>query len=229
MGATQYSAEVLADTPKAFWKFQDASGSPVDASGNGLTLSTVTGTPIYQAAGPMSDFSIQLDGGENFQRATPVSTVQDNFTMETWVYPITVGAAGRTLMANDSTGSGVGWGIGITTDFTFNYYAGNGIQGAPSTVALIANTWSHIVVLRRATIYEYYINGIVDQVNAGNTAPGVSDGPSQVGAGNNLSARFAYPAIYESALSVDRIQAHFAAAGGTAAATAGNLLLLGVG
>lgn len=228
MAAAQYIAEVLADTPRAFWKFQDASGSPTDSSGNGLTLSTVTGVPLYQQAGPMNDFSISCPGGVNFQRATPVSTVQDNFTMETWVFVVTVGAAGRTVMANDSTGSGVGWGIGINTDFTFNYYAGNGIQGASSTVALSASVWYHLVVLRRSGTWEYYINGVVDQINAGTTAPGVSDGPSQVGAGNNLSARFAYPTIYESALSVDRIQAHYAATSVTTTSSTSGLLMLGV-
>lgn len=42
------ATEILADTPTAYWKCSEASGSLADSSGNGFTLNTLTGTIDYQ-------------------------------------------------------------------------------------------------------------------------------------------------------------------------------------
>jgi hypothetical protein len=60
-----YSSEVLADSPRGYWRMNEASGNPQDSSGNGLHMDTTTGTPIYSQTGAITSDStataIRLD------------------------------------------------------------------------------------------------------------------------------------------------------------------------
>lgn len=204
---------------------QDASGNPQDASGNGLHMTTTNGTPDYQQPGPMNDFSINCDFTEFFNRSD-VSAVTTNWTVELFWYPTNVGAAGRTVTRTDQNGTTTGWGIGTNpsaTDTKFCGVLGNSSR-ANSVAAPPLNTWSHIVVLRRedtpgVSHWEYYYNGSVDSNPVADSAPGVPAGITQINAGNFLAARYAYVAIYETALSAARIIAHVTAMGGSTPAT----------
>src|SRR6187397_210361 len=165
MPATEYSAAVLASGPRAFWKMQEASGFPQDASGNALHMTSTTGTPTYQQTGPFtSDFSIFLSAGPTRFSRSPTSTVVDNFTCELWYNYSTLTAA-ATVYRDDNNG-GVGWGLQIdSTGHIQGYY--NSLLTSAGSTALVAGNWYHVVVLRRATVWEIYINGQVDNPNAG--------------------------------------------------------------
>lgn len=209
MAAAEYIAAVLQDTPIAFWKMQDASGNPVDSSGNGFDMTSVTGTPDYQQAGPMSDFGIHFGAGEFTTRSTHVSTATDNFTMEVWVYPISIGADGRTLFNNGTSNATQSFGIAVNTTALFVYVAGT-VVGNTSAVSLPLSTWSHVAV-KRSSNWTYYYNGAIDTANATLTAPVSVTGTVQIAAGNNFDLRVAYVAVYETALSDARILAHYQA------------------
>lgn len=46
-----FSEAVLATTPSAYWRLDEASGAPQDSSGNAEHIDTVYGTPTYSVAG----------------------------------------------------------------------------------------------------------------------------------------------------------------------------------
>lgn len=158
MSASALVAAVLADSPRAFWQLQDASGNPVDSSGNSLDMTSVTGAPNYRQTGPLGDFAIRLQSTVKLNRTTQVSTVVDNFTMECWVKLVT-STDGRTLFGNGFSAT-TGWGIQIDSDSKFRSEINDGAgSGVKSVNALSTTAWSHVVVLRRATNWEYYFNG----------------------------------------------------------------------
>lgn len=220
----------MADSPKVFYKLQDASGNPVDSSGNGFNMNSITGTPDYHQTGPTDAFSIRLQAGEVIERSTgPVSTVTDNFTVEIVMKLSTIGGDGRNCFANGDTN---GWGIMIDGDTKFrSYINGGGGSGVKSANAVPTGSFAHLVVHRDAGQWRYYFNGNLDTDGAAGGTPGAPTGPMRVGAGSLLDGWFAYCAVYESALSATRIGVHYnqLASVGTGSGSAGRMLILGVG
>jgi hypothetical protein len=213
MGAILYANAVLASSPRAYWKCQDVSPNfPVDSSPNGLNMTSLIGTsPQWQQPGPMADYSITYQGGQGHRRATQISTVTDNLTMEWWSNPSIISNQDQMIFNNGNSGTN-GWGVLIDTTFKFQYLCGGVAFGANSTAALAANVWSHVVVVRRSGTWVYYINGSVDTANAGTDAPGTPSGPVDIGGGSSFLWSAAHIAVYETALSAGTISAHYAAA-----------------
>lgn len=217
LGGIGYINAVLADTPKAFWKCQDASGFPVDSSGNGLDMTAVSGTPTYHETGPYTpqDFSIGLLAA-GFTRNI-VTAVVNNFTLEVWVMPVGSLASGRIILGNSARGLDGANGINgyeiIWNDTTgkFRATAGNVADYTASAATLSLNSWYHVVVVRDAGTWKYYVNGAIDTANAGTSAPVTPTGTAHFGS-TVANQRIAYAAIYESALSAARVAAHYAAA-----------------
>jgi hypothetical protein len=201
----------MVDTPKAFWKMQEASGNPQDSSGNGLHIDTINGTPTYQQAGPMSDYGILCDAAEYLQRSTAVTTTNTNLTVELWIYVTDIAANGRGVVVPGLT---AGWSVDIDIDRQFKFYNGTG-NAADSAGSVALNGWTHMAVARDASSIAYYINGAVDTDPATpNSAVTAPSGITQINATNFMAARYAYVAIYESKLSAARVLAHYNAAFG---------------
>lgn len=211
----RYQREVMRDTPRAFWPLQDASGNPVDVSGNGLNMTTIVGTPDYRQTGPFGDdYSILTASGESIATSTQVSVVQNDFTMEMWLYIEAVASGDRLVLHNGGAGgASSGWGIRMDTGDRFCGLAGGIAEQTVRGIGLF--TWTHLVVQRVSTDsnrWKYYQNGNLTLANAGTTNPNAPSGITQFG-DTNLQIRSAYIAIYETALSAARILAHYNAAG----------------
>lgn len=170
-------------------------------------MTSTTGTPDYRVSGPFgNDFAINLEFAEFFQRSSQISTVTTNFTMEWWWYPTAVGAAGRTIFRND-TGAASGWGVATDSGATTTKVARATAStvGPASANAPPLNQWSHVAVGRREVTpgtneWFYYINGQLDTDPVADAAPATPNGVVQLNAGNFLSGRYAYFAVYERAL-----------------------------
>lgn len=214
MGRVSYVAAVLADNPKAFWQCQDASGGAVDSIA-GFDLNSEVGTPDYGQPGPMDDLSIRFVGGDGLRRAGPVSTVVQNLTMEMLVAPQAVGGTAQIYFYNGNAGAN-GWGIvtnEISNQFRYKVLCGGvAFLGNGSTPA--TNVFSHIVATRAASIWTYYLNGVVDNANAGTATPGAPSGSfTSIGTSNSFQLAMAYVAVYETSLSAGQVAAHYAAIG----------------
>jgi alpha-tubulin suppressor-like RCC1 family protein len=102
-----------------------------------------------------------------------VSTNRDNFGIECWVKPTALGG-GQVIAYNGVTGgagSG-GWGLIIAADNTYEGLFG-GVEAFGTNVA-VANTWTHLALVRASGISTLYINGVASATNS--TAPGLPIG-----------------------------------------------------
>lgn len=224
-----YSAEVLADTPKLFWKLQDASGNPVDSSGGGFNADTSFGTVSYQArTGPFStDYGLRLGSGTakgGFSRSVSVSTVNNPWSIEIWVYPVTMPGSldsvlcGNSNRANDNTGGGTG-GYEMATPSTGSklHLGLPNVGDEPDmTNSLALNAWNHVVMTKASGsggTVKYYFNGASDNasVTIDNPAAGSGTRTMKVGCnfGSNYDLYVAYFAVYEIELSSSRVSAHY--------------------
>lgn len=200
----------MADTPRTFWPLQEASGNPQDVSGNGLNITTVTGSPTYHLAGPFTDaFAIDCDGVNDVLQRAAVGYATAACTTEAWVQVFTTAGGGGWFFASNRALSN-GWFVSITpSTMKFNVNVAGVDQGFSSN-RLTLNTWYHIVVVYDGAVWKYYLNAEPDNLNAGNKVPVASTGTLDILAESGLDCSVAYVAIYDSALSLSRIQAHYA-------------------
>ena len=206
---TEWEASVVADAPKAFYTMQDGSGPPADMSGNGLAMTSVTGSPDYVQPGPFTGVSgIRTIGGETLVRSTHVSTVTNNLTMELLIQMQALGASDQTVLYNGNSGAN-GWGIIIDTNYTWQYLCGGVALGANSAVALTQNKWQYLVVTRDAGTWKYYLDGALVNGSAGTTAPATPSGTVLMG-GVSIQFASAMVAIHETALSATQVAARYA-------------------
>jgi hypothetical protein len=236
LAGSSYRRRVLADTPKGFWMLQDASGAPIDSSGNGTDMTAlaqiaVTGppSPCYREPGPHALGRYAPGAGPDYgiwfpscgYRRTLVSTVVNNFSLEIWLWYTGALVDSAVIMGNSqrsvaSVGGADGWDLlwsGTAGKFMLGF--GNVANLAASAATLSANTWNHIVVCRDAGTSKYYVNGALDTSNAGTSTPltpttGASGG-TKFGS-STITQKLAYAALYESALSLAQVQAHYGAA-----------------
>lgn len=135
------------------------------SSTNNFDLSaSLTNTATASSLSPFSgvDGSIRLNGVTSTYVRTsfPVSLPKD-FTIETWFYPIVLGASNRVLI--ESWTSSTGWELyyrGNGTSITFFVDPDNLIFQDPLSSRLSVNNWYHIAVTRSSNILRLFINGV---------------------------------------------------------------------
>lgn len=132
-----------------------------DASNNRLVVNKV-GAPVATASGPFIGLpaagSVYLSTGISL--TTPASTAvlgAGDFTVECWVNVAST-AATQTFIANTISGN---------TQFSLDMLAGGQVRFlsftsvfAITTTTLVANTWTHLAVVRIGTALTIYINGV---------------------------------------------------------------------
>ena len=211
MALAEYVAEVLSDSPRAYWKLDEASGLPQDSSGNGLHMTTNTGTLLYRQPGPMSSAAILYNGGTGSSRST-VTTVTDNFSIETWIKTPLLTLDNQRGVYNGNS-SADGWGFLVDMSLKFKALAGGVSFLSASAAALSTTEFKHVVIQRSGTVWTYYVNGVEDTANAGTStpnAPGAAD--SSIHLDGFMQAVYAHVAIYETALGAVKVADHYAAA-----------------
>ncbi len=219
-GGNSYSAEVLADSPVGYWKLDDASGSFADSSGNGNTA-TASGTITYSQSGLItgSTSSVTMATAAHGEFGTIVSSEAD-VTLELWVKPDGTALTSKTLI--EAGGNGVG--IALETDGSDQvvaYHADSGTT-ATSTTVLSSGTVYHIALTSDAGVgMRLYINGSEEDSSLSGTwgnATGTSGGrfcardassAGTVALGNGVTGDYDEVAVYNTALSAARIQAHY--------------------
>jgi hypothetical protein len=126
-----------------------------------------------------------LDGGHEQFRSS-FSNALDNLTMELWVNPHLVLGANQGLLSN--SGAGGGYDLMIQTNFT--------VQGIVQGVAFLNASsgtlrqfhWNHVIMVRAATQWRYWINGKRDPQDAGADTPSAPGGMSFGAFGNTFGS-----------------------------------------
>ncbi len=212
MTAIDYAAAVLADSPLAYWKLQDASGAPQDSSGNGNHITTVDGTHGYHDPGPMSDFGIIYNGGVRSLRSPIVSSLVNNISVEYWMKPKLISANSQSIFVWDSNTTS--WYSVMDTDQKMWLRLQSSTVSSSKTATVFAlNSWYHVVIVRDAGTWKFYVNGAIDTANASTAAPNTPTGSATYfgAAGGSMQIVLAHIAMYGSALSAAQIAAHYSA------------------
>ncbi|MFF8513308.1 PKD domain-containing protein [Streptomyces sp. NPDC015492] len=225
-----YCGEVMADTPLAYWKFDEASGtSRADASGNGHT-GTLGGTtaPTRNSFGALAWLSGSLGypaAGNSQTAITPGVSIADrqNVTVESWVNASTAQTGLLRLVTDNADNTSAAAGntyLGVNGGKAqFGITLTNPVDGQPVTKTYTGTTtvnngaWHHLAVVRTPNTVTLYVDGKPDgtwnetQLHQafGNTFLGQRW--AATGTGTYWTDE---PAIYDSALDADRIKLHYA-------------------
>ena len=215
-----YSSEVLADSPAAYYRMNEASGLIQDSSGNGNHATASFGTPTYAQTGAIeadaSDDAILFDGSTERFEIDDDATLDlgDVFTLECWIN------RSRTGVDEWVIGKGTGaYAMRIIPtnelELTASFVAGI----VDSTVTVLDDGWHHLVITKSGATSKLYIDavdvtGTVSDATCVNTGIVLSIANNGPDGGNDspTGAVLDEVAVYPTALSQARVLAHFEAA-----------------
>jgi hypothetical protein len=222
--ASAYAAAVLADTPLAYWRLGEPSGSTtcVDQTGHGHNA-TVVGTVTLGVPGALAhdpNTAVQFDGTSGSIDAGNIldSPSPAAFSWEVWVKPTTIGAfrdffSRMTYNAAGNPISGTymfAW-KGTGMNLGFERWVGAGAVLAIDTPGLTVGAWAHLVgTVDASGNGVLWINGA--QAGTGGTSSNVPSTAAHIIFGGSLPCVLDEIAIYDHALSAQSVAAHWAAA-----------------
>lgn len=217
-----YSELVLADSPLAYWRFDETSGTVgADASGHGNTV-TYPATRTLAVAGALendSNTGIFFPWGTSGTTDVALNPWAGDFSIEAWINPNSVNTATfQTFAGADvylTNGFRLGHKFGYWWFWT-NQEAGNlDLMGGSAPVAV--GEWEHVVATWNHTTGtgKIYLNGILQNTQSSKTLipPSV---PLRIGTGaggTNWDVKMDEMSIYSAVLSEAQIRAHYLSSG----------------
>lgn len=221
-----YSTEVLADSPTGYWRLDETSGTSAADLGSGSHAGTYVNTPTKGVAGCITDgTAVHFTAASSQDLTIPSQTLSTTGTIECW-FKWTAGA----IPCRDATGSG-GWVPIWDNSGTITVrVAAADIATSLATTAVRNGAAHHLVVSKSGATVNVYIDNVVvgTSSSAANTA---SVSPWHFGKSGTQSAwadvTFDEIAIYSTALTADRVNAHFIAGLGFAGTIASTSTLTG--
>lgn len=214
---------ILADTPFAWWRLDEASGTFADSSGNSRSMAVTSGTPTYSQPSAVAGGGTSVIKNSGFW--TPAlggvgpSVVTAGVSLEVW-FKINA-MAGADAFLYDSAKFSAGYGFYLTTTgLAAKVYPAGVLNTVTYTYTYSTNTWHHFVfVFERGGTdrLKLYLDGVLVANNAcSNTG---QDATAQAGpiAGANSSGSLPFNggldelAIYGYDLSATKVAAHYAA------------------
>jgi len=218
-----YATTVLADSPLAYWKFDDSSGDFTDSSGNSRTLSA-SGSISYSQAG----MGVGSEYAVKFNNTSARGKVASNswhritipFTIEMWTKRAAT-AALVYLMGRRLSGSNL-LTLGVDSSnklFGYCYTDGSNYVDGGASGTFWDGNWKHLVVTIEASAMKFYVNASLTTTitSVGTVSSQASDAELVVcsasnGSGGYLSGPSCTAdefAIYNTLLSSTRITAHY--------------------
>lgn len=230
-----YATEVLADSPRIYFKCEDGSGNPQDDSGSDRDATSTLGSGIgYQTPGAVG-FGINLPGTAGWYRDDEAALdLGDVVTMECWFKATALGVthglisklAGAYYMRIDGTAN------------KLQLLASQTAMIVESTTSLSdTTTFHHYAATKTGATCKLYIDGVDRTGSVSNTTLVDNIQPLLIGSDDfALGSEVANGvidevAVYATALSSARVLAHFNAAGGVGGSggRGATMTLLGVG
>jgi Concanavalin A-like lectin/glucanases superfamily len=210
-----YSAVVLADNPAGYWRLGDSGATAADASGNGRD-GTLSGGITTGAAGALAG---DADTGMTFDGSTGVIVLgnlaafqSSSGTLEAWIKTTASDGGPHQILDKHDAYAMYRDGNALSA---FNWGAG----GTPPAVGTINDdAWHHVVFTYQsgvATGSQFYVDGqpvgSAFTYTIGDQANGLCIGSNGLGS-QFFSGSIDEVAFYPTALSADRILAHYNAA-----------------
>ncbi len=224
--ADEYEDEVLSDEPVVYYRFEEGGlGLVEDASGNDREGEYFGGIEFEQeSATECLGQAVLLDGLSGFVQMQPLDLEMDQMTIEVWIR-LNALAPGCCTSIFSPDGWQAGWlHYNIKGDANLEFALHS---GGPNNHNTLSNTvpfgeWVHLASVydREEAMVRSYVNGEEVEVippTFASPQPVRFNVPAQVGAWQNtrfLGGLMDEFAIYDTALTEDRIRAHFEAATG---------------
>jgi hypothetical protein len=213
-GGDSYNKVVRADSPKAYWRLGEASGTTA-LDEQGLINGTYNGSPTLGVVGPLvgDPNTAVAFGTSKSVTVTFVAglAVGDVFSAECW-FRVTGGSGtNRKLIQH---GSGNGWLIAMRTDNTVQVGMDANPFWAESSIAITDSNWHHVVAVKSGqSIRKIYIDGADVTVLTGTVTHTNASGALAIGSGSGeyFPGEIDEVAVYGTALSYLRAQAHYVA------------------
>ena len=170
----------------------DETGNFGDRSVKGNTLTTtgtITCTPVATGA--------EAYGISGFSASNYLSRANDadfdfgtgDFSIMFWVKKSTISGSQNWISRGDSSEESGDWLIQMQTDGSIDFYRHSGSswsnQISTSTGAVVVNSWTQVVLLRRGTRYEFWVNGKLEG-SASNSNSYTPSGGSALTIGHSL-------------------------------------------
>lgn len=204
IGEGSYPNEVIADSPFAYYRLGELSGTTaIDSSGNGNNGTYTNGVVLGEAGAIQDDpnTAIQFNAATGSFVALPTIALDGDFTLEAWTNFNYTPTNGDEPFGNRGAPD---------TNFYANHYrlyTGSG-DAIVSDTPVTLNIWEHYVITRSGTTLTLYRNGVQHGTGTySDTFTLSSLGWGNVGPDGNFLLDEA--AIYTHALSPDRILTHY--------------------
>ena len=124
-------------------------------------LETVGNAQISTSVKKYGTGSIYLDGNGDYLSTPDNPSLQlgtGDFTIECWVYPLSVNGANANPLINKlNGGSNAGWLLGMSSTSLWQFSTGSNVIVRSGAVSL--NTWTHLAAVRSAGTTTLYVNG----------------------------------------------------------------------
>jgi hypothetical protein len=227
---------VMADSPIAYWRLDEAEGSEavIDAAGNfdgTYDNADGTGTFTYQAiTGVPNDTDGALGvtkGARVLIPWAPELNPHGVFSVEAWVKPATQSTGSgddyRTAFSSESDAAladnPTGWLMYHTPDDTWTWVVYKGYWQASwlnaADVHIVAGEWYHMVLTYDGSLFNFYINGALQTSQAVEGYIPNRNGPFDIG-WRTINGTFpAFDgtidevAVYNQALTLSQVQTHY--------------------
>jgi hypothetical protein len=217
---------VLADQPLAYWRLDELSGSVAKDSSGNHNDATYVGGVMLGAPGALAgdaDTAATFDGITGFVTAGNKFGFAGlaQFSVEAWVTAASIPGYAGILSKNDAVGGPPSEGFLVFVsptdgDFGFQRLDGDNASSAISTASASATSFLHVVATFDQVDMVIYVNGEPQgtQTASFSIAGAMADfvvGAEAGGTGNYFAGTLDEVAVYDHALTVDRIKAHYAA------------------
>ena len=231
LSLSTYDEEVLADSPNGYWPNDTGTGNLISAVNSPAMDATLTGSPLRAVAGLTTDGSkgTKFATGSNSYWSVADSALLDvagTCTYELWFSPTSRDAGAQGLMGkgNTATMGTLFWNSSSADGHLYWGRDGSAYAGNPEEMG--TGSTYHIVATQSGTTYKLYINGELVSTGTGTALSNNNDpffiGDGGAASGGTCQGTVHKPAIYPTALSADRVRAHYLA--GLAANTPGVLV-----
>lgn len=222
-GTRTYQSEVLDDGPIAYWPLDTTVGAVTpDVSGNGhdanLDSNEGQGTLTFDVAATVGTGVTLASGASLFVGVPhPLAFGDSSYTLEAWVR-VDSGTKAGLWSATEVGGTGAGFSTSVDgTGFLHKRYDGGGNNESMSQEGIVLSTLRHVVVTydRDDDAGQLYVDGQAlrlppDELMLSWDAPGAT---FLLGSADmSSSVTFDEVAVYDKALSADRVAQHYACA-----------------
>ena len=154
--------------------FTDSSDSPhtMTAAGDAHTDTAIKkfGTASYQGDGTGDELSAPDSTDWDFDTG--------NFTIDAWIYPLSMAVGQNDIVAQEPSGDAGGWEFVLRTSGKISMAAGTSYpptQYTSASVVVSNDSWQHVAAERNGGTFKMYVDGVEKHSVSSFTMPDIAD------------------------------------------------------